>query len=58
VESERVDWPDVVDVVYRLAMTFERVLFLLDGWRGVEVFHSNAAFDGRGRITWKKGIIW
>ena len=53
-ESECVDRPDVVDVIYRLAMTLERVLFLLDGWRGVEVLYRDAAFNGGGRVTWQK----
>jgi hypothetical protein len=53
-ESECVDRPDVVGVIYRLAVTLERVLFLLDGRRRVKVLYGDAAFYGGGRVTWKK----
>jgi hypothetical protein len=48
VEGERVDGPYVIYVVYRLSVTLERVLFFLDGRRGVEVFYGDATFY-RGR---------
>jgi hypothetical protein len=53
-EGECVDGPDVVGVIYRLAVALERVLFLLDGWRGVKVLYGDAAFYGGGRVTWEK----
>lgn len=50
VEGERIDRPNVVDVVDRLAVALERVLFFLDGRRGVEVLNGNAALDGGRRV--------
>jgi len=37
-------------------MTLERVPFLLEGWRGVEVLYGDAAFYGGGRVTWQKRV--
>ena len=45
VECERVDGPDVVDVVDCVSVALEGVLFGLDGGCGVEVFNGDAAFD-------------
>jgi hypothetical protein len=50
VEGERIDRPNVIDVVDRLAVALERVLFFLDGRRGVEVLYGNAALDGGRRV--------
>ena len=52
-EGERIDWPNVVDIVDRLAVALERVLFFLDGRRGVEVLYGDAALYGGGRVPWK-----
>jgi hypothetical protein len=59
VERERVDGPYVVDVVDRLSVALERVLFFLDRWRGIEVLYGDASFDRRGRVPWegKEGAV-
>jgi hypothetical protein len=51
-EGERVDGPDVVDVVDGLAVAFECVFFFLGGGGRVEVFDGDAAFDGGGCVSW------
>jgi hypothetical protein len=46
----------VVDVVGRLAVALERVLFLLGGRRGVEVCYGDATFDRSGRVPWRMTV--
>jgi hypothetical protein len=53
VESQRIDRPDVVNVVNCLAMTLERVLFFLDGRRWIKVFYGDSALDRRGCVPWQ-----
>ena len=52
-KGECVHGPHVVDIVYRLPMTLERVLLVLDFLRGVDIFHRDSSFDGSRGITCK-----
>jgi hypothetical protein len=51
VEGECVHGPYVVDIVYRLPMTFERILLVLDFWSRVNVLHRDPSFDRCRSIT-------
>lgn len=51
VECERVDRPDVIDVVDSLAVALERVLLLLHFGAGVEVFDGDTSFHGCRGVT-------
>ncbi len=44
VEGERVDGPDVVDVVDGLAMTFKGVFLLLGFGARIKIFHGYPSF--------------
>jgi hypothetical protein len=41
---------DVIRVLDRLFVALERVLFFLDGWRGIEVLYRNPALDRDYRV--------
>ena len=51
VEGEAVDGPYMVNIVDRLAVTFECVFLFLRRGRGVEVFDSDTTFDRGGCVT-------
>lgn len=44
-ESECVDWPDVVDIVDRLPVAFECILFVLGFLTRIKVLDANPTFD-------------
>jgi hypothetical protein len=50
-EGEGIDGPYVVYVVDGLAMAFERVFFVLNGWTGVKVFDRYSTFRGSARVS-------
>lgn len=47
-EGERIDGIDVVYVVDRLSMTFERILFALNFWTGINELDSYPSLHARG----------
>lgn len=53
-ESDSVDWPNIVRAIDSLAVALERVLLGLGLTRGIKVFHRHAPFDRGHRKTYMK----
>jgi hypothetical protein len=56
-EGESVDRVNGVGAVDLLTMGFERILFCLHAWRGIEEFDRNTALNRRARIGYEMGTV-
>jgi hypothetical protein len=56
-KGERVNWPDVIYVLDRLAMAFKGVFLFLARRRRIKIFNCNPAFYGSGCITCANRVI-
>lgn len=49
VESDGIDWVDLLHAVLFDPVTLERILLLLNFWAGVQVLHCHTAWIDRGK---------
>ena len=53
-ESECVDWPDVVGIVDRLAVALECIFFVLGFLARIKVLDANTTFDRANGIPYNE----